>query len=106
MSPYVLTTAAGVLIAFLYVVKNRRRGRLPWSSPLLPLIGHLQLIGRLAHRSLVSTRAPPPLRWRRRPPPPPPLPAQRGVVRGRARRREDEVADGALGGAHCRIPAG
>ncbi|CAL5082509.1 unnamed protein product [Urochloa decumbens] len=52
MSPYVLAAAAGVLIFFLYAVKNRRRGKLPPSPPSLPLIGHLHLIGRLAHRSL------------------------------------------------------
>ncbi|CAN6211492.1 unnamed protein product [Urochloa humidicola] len=53
MSPYVLAAAAaGVVIVFLYAVKNRRRGKLPPSPPSLPLIGHLHLIGRLAHRSL------------------------------------------------------
>ncbi|CAN6183075.1 unnamed protein product [Urochloa humidicola] len=52
MSPYVLAAAAGVLILFLYAVKNRRRGKLPPSPPSLPLIGHLHLIGRLAHRSV------------------------------------------------------
>ncbi|PAN13493.1 hypothetical protein PAHAL_2G342000 [Panicum hallii] len=52
MSPYVLAAAAAVLIVFLYVVKNRRRGKLPPSPPSLPLIGHLHLIGHLAHRSL------------------------------------------------------
>ncbi|CAO2191399.1 unnamed protein product [Urochloa humidicola] len=51
MSPYVFA-AAGVLLVFLYVVKNRRRGKLPPSPPSLPLFGHLHLIGPLAHRSL------------------------------------------------------
>nr|CAB3457678.1 unnamed protein product [Digitaria exilis] len=50
MSPYVLA-AAGVLIVFLFAVKNRRRSKLPPSPPSLPLIGHLHLIGRRAHRS-------------------------------------------------------
>jgi cytochrome P450 len=50
MSPYLL--AAGALVVFLYVTKNRRSSKLPPSPPSLPLIGHLQLIGRLAHRSL------------------------------------------------------
>jgi len=52
MSPYVLAAVGAVLIVFLYVVENRRRGKLPPSPPSLPLIGHLHLIGRLAHRSL------------------------------------------------------
>jgi hypothetical protein len=51
MFPFVLA-AAGVLIVFLYAVKNRRGSKLPPSPPSLPLIGHLHLIGRLAHRSL------------------------------------------------------
>ncbi|CAL5069609.1 unnamed protein product [Urochloa decumbens] len=48
MSPFELAAASGVLILFLYAVKNRRRGKLP---PSLPFLGHLHLIGRLAHRS-------------------------------------------------------
>ncbi|CAL5025777.1 unnamed protein product [Urochloa decumbens] len=53
MSPLELAAAAGVLILFLYadVVTNRPRGKLPPSPPSLPFLGHLHLIGRLAHRS-------------------------------------------------------
>ncbi|CAL5030393.1 unnamed protein product [Urochloa decumbens] len=51
MSPFELAAASGVLILFLYAVKNRRRGKLPPSPPSLPFLGHLHLIGRLAHRS-------------------------------------------------------
>ncbi|KAF8697475.1 hypothetical protein HU200_005192 [Digitaria exilis] len=52
-TPYVLA-AAGALIVFLYVLvmNRRRRGKLPPSPPSVPLLGHLHLIGRLAHRSL------------------------------------------------------
>ncbi|CAN6276716.1 unnamed protein product [Urochloa humidicola] len=53
MSPFELAAAAGVLILFLYAaVTNRHRRKLPPSPPSLPLLGHLHLIGRLAHRSL------------------------------------------------------
>ncbi|KAJ1290537.1 hypothetical protein BS78_02G251700 [Paspalum vaginatum] len=52
MSPYLLAAAAGVLVFFLNIIKDRRSSKLPPSPPSLPLIGHLHLIGRLAHRSL------------------------------------------------------
>ncbi|XP_051193739.1 cytochrome P450 71A1 isoform X1 [Lolium perenne] len=55
MSPYVVLVAA--LLAFCYVTKKvlgSGNSRLPPSPPSLPLLGHLHLMGRVTHRSLLS----------------------------------------------------
>ncbi|KAE8813794.1 Cytochrome P450 71A9 [Hordeum vulgare] len=60
MSPYaVLVAAAAVVVAFCYVTKKApsKNSKLPPSPPCIPLLGHLHLLGRLAHRSLRDLHA-------------------------------------------------